>query len=1047
MTTSPDFVGWLPALITTTGTSSTGKLYTLSVSSASCAAGDAVCSVPSDVDGNTITQATPAAAAAAGGVLGLLPKAALSGATGVAVSDGGVMGNGITVLNAGAAGSVVLGASGRAARATRPNGAEFRIGTVDTAGNVTIATAASRATSPVHVYNIAAYGGVPDADTSYGMLIGSAGLTPATDCLPAFNAAKAAIIASGASGKIRIPAAPVGQGWFFSDVLLIDTVFPIELEGEAAFGVTGLPASVCIFAAGTGGIAIGAAASGSIVSHLTCCHPQANAPSTWHALASIDINKCVSPAEGTSEVYYRGIATVGPYPFTGSTQPVFPTCWESAIAFPVGGEIYVTTIAESPGTVYAAPTLSIPLSINALPTTYGAPWRYRCTVEGVTAEGRFAHPYSGPAPKWTTGVSPAANTIVRPTDGAWTGACFRVTTPGTAGAEPNWALATGPGQTVTSGSVTYTWLATCWPRTAGLTTVDGTVSWVLDDTSGQFIDGAVTWNVKPCAAAIAFRMSAQAHWEHLYVFNWVGDGYVIDGSHDLGSQANCWSAYRPHCTNVMGDGWRVAGNDCGAGHGDMLVMSNARGACIREDNDIGNSYTSCLVEDGGSNQKPKWAYYSVNGTANSSFLGCYTEGALLSRLGGTTTLFAKQGRWSFTPDSGPLDFTNSTRVAAYAIISEKQGLTWTANAYAVPGVTVYPSTPNTKRYVITSTSGSVYMSNAGGEPNFNAHVVNGATFTETSNDARSAGGTITYQVAGADQTTLRLGSQSNPDFILEWSASDDGVNPYTLTNNGRGGWYALLFKNSGGGAAMQFSRSDYAGNGNGDTGGGGWAAFLYGFRWGVSSQVQMVPSLGATYPWTVIQGKGVKGDVVVNVYAAKVGDIHASHYYGTSAGVDGAATNYGVVMIKDVRNTSALLVETAPKARWDTGLSGDSTPLPAVESSRDAKTTTDATANVVVHTYTPPNGVNITTWFVTAQQTAGTGNPTFGTWRITAAYSIVSGTPTVLDAVTVTAGSANTVSGVTAPAINVNGSALEVRVTGVASKTYLWKTVRKSVES
>ncbi len=829
---------------------------------------------------------------------GLVPQAIAtsSGSAGQSIS---IQHTGIIpgVLGVGALTYATVDGNGHIQRTVSPSPSTLVVGTVYANGDFgALFPGFYVSSSGTRVYNLPLYGGVADAETAYGMLIGSVGTVAATDNLPAFNAAKAAIVAFGGSGVISIPAAPVGQGWFFSGVLQLDTAFPIELVGEAGDGVTGLPGTMLIFAAGTGGVAIGVAASGSIVSKIAVCHPQANAPRTWPSLHSITINECVSPQEGTSEVYYRGIATVGPYPFTGSTQPVFPLCWESAIAFPVGAKVYVTTIAESPGTVYAAPTLAVPLSINAIPTTYGTPWKYRCTAEGVTAEGRFAHPYSGPAPKWTTGVSPAANTIVRPTDGAWTGACFRVTTPGTAGAEPNWALATGPGQTVTSGSVTYTWLATCWPRTAGLTTVDGTVSWVLDDTSGQFTDGAVTWNVKPCAAAIAFRMSAQAHWEHLYVVSWVGDGYVIDGSHDLGTQANCWSAYRIHCTNVMGDGWRVAGNDCGAGHGDMLVMSNARGACIREDNDIGNSYTSCLVEDGGSNQKPKWAYYSVNGTANSSFLGCYTEGALLSRIGGTTTLFAKQGRWAFTPDSGPLDFTNSTRIAAYAILSEKQGLTWTANTYAVPGVTVYPSTPNTKRYAVVSTSGSVYMSNAGGEPNFAAHLVNGATFTETSNDARSVGGTITYQVVGADQTTLKLGSQSNPDTILEFSATDDGINPYTLTNQGAGraGWYTLLaYGNS---PAIQWSRNDYPGNGNGDTGQGGWTGFQYGFRWGTSF-VQMGVSRGATFPWTLLQGNGVKGDVVTNIHAANVGEPHAYHYYGSSAGVDAAATNYGCVLI------------------------------------------------------------------------------------------------------------------------------------------------------
>ncbi len=827
---------------------------------------------------------------------GLVPQAIAtsSGSAGQSIS---IQHTGIIpgVLGAGALTYATVDGNGHIQRTVSPSPSTLVVGTVYANGDFgALFPGFYVSSSGTRVYNLPLYGGVADAETTYGMLIGSVGTAAATDNLVAFNAAKAAIVAFGGSGVISIPAAPVGQGWFFSGVLKLDAAFPIELEGEAGFGVATLPGTVLIFAAGTGGVAIGGTASGSIVSKIAVCHPQINVPRTWPSLTAVSINLCVSPAEGTSEVYYRGIATGGPYPSTGSTQPVFPTCWESALNFPVGGKIYVTTIDEAAGTVYASGAHTI----NELPTTYGAPWRYRCTAEGLTADGRFAHPYSGPAPKWTTGTSPIAGTIVRPTDGAWTGACFTVTTPGTAGAEPNWALATGAGQTVTSGGVTYTWFATCWPRTAGLTTVDGTVSWVLDSTTGQFTDGAVTWNVKPIAACIAFRMSAQAHWEHLYAFNWVGDGFVIDGSHDLGTQANSWTAHRIRVAIAMGDGWRVAGNDCGAGHAKAIVVSTARGASIREDNDIGNTYAACLCEDGGSNQKGKWAYYSINGTAVNSFDGCYCEGAFApSRISSHTTLKARQGRWGFTADSAPMDVLDATAAAAHTILADKQGITWTANAYAYPGLTVYPSTPNNKRYVVLSTSGSVFMSNAGGEPNWAAHVVNGATFTETSNDARSAGGTITYQVAGADRATLKLGSQSNPDFILEWSASDDSNKPYTLTNNGRAGWYALLFQNSGGSAAVQFSRSDYAGNGNGDTGGGGWAAFYYGFRWGLSSQVQFVPSTNGTYPWDLLQGNGVKGDIAINILAANVGEPHAYHYYGSSAGVDASATNYGCVLI------------------------------------------------------------------------------------------------------------------------------------------------------
>src|SRR5262249_5991073 len=50
----------------------------------------------------------------------------------------------------------------RLVRVTRPNGSEYVVGTCNEAGDVAIQPRASRTTSTEHVFNVCAYGAVPD---------------------------------------------------------------------------------------------------------------------------------------------------------------------------------------------------------------------------------------------------------------------------------------------------------------------------------------------------------------------------------------------------------------------------------------------------------------------------------------------------------------------------------------------------------------------------------------------------------------------------------------------------------------------------------------------------------------------------------------------------------------------------------------------------------------------------------------------------------------------------------------------------------------------
>lgn len=206
------------------------------------------------------------------------------------------------------------------------------------------------------------------------------------------------------------------------------------------------------------------------------------------------------------------------------------------------------------------------------------------------------------------------------------------------------------------------------------------------------------------------------------------------------------------------------------------------------------------------------------------------------------------------------------------------------------------------------------------------------------------------------------------------------------------------------------------------------------------------PTNGADQVWQFVSGPGTLG-AEPSWPTISIG----STFTDASSNVwkyMGPKAKYGLSKgIKDARNSASLLVETAPKFRIDTGVSADSTSLGAWETNRDAKTTTDATANVVIHSYAiPTGGIASISWVVTCIQTAGTGNPTFGKWKVTASYFNNAGTVTVLDAAVVTAGSANTVAGVTAPATNISGTSVQLRVTGVASKTYQWR-VRCEVDA
>lgn len=172
------------------------QVFTLSATN--LIAGDWVCLVPTDATGLTVTKAS-IGLPNGGTVLGVVTNAYTAGATGITVVTSGTVGNNATALGAGVAAVAVLDReTGRAVRKQKPDGSEYVLGNVDTTGNITIATSASLATSPLHVYNVKAYGakGDYDATTAVG-----------TDDAPAFAAAIAAMspAASSTGATLYIP--------------------------------------------------------------------------------------------------------------------------------------------------------------------------------------------------------------------------------------------------------------------------------------------------------------------------------------------------------------------------------------------------------------------------------------------------------------------------------------------------------------------------------------------------------------------------------------------------------------------------------------------------------------------------------------------------------------------------------------------------------------------------------------------------------------------------------------------------------------------------
>lgn len=143
-----------------------GQIFTLDAGSASVVTGDVVCSANSSANSLLVTKATAAALLAAGSALGIATEAASPGdAVSVAVA-GLTAAHTVTGLGNGASALAVVDGSAHVARSALPHGGEYIIGQADGKGNVVVAPTAFIATSPLHVFNVKAYGAKGDYDNA-----------------------------------------------------------------------------------------------------------------------------------------------------------------------------------------------------------------------------------------------------------------------------------------------------------------------------------------------------------------------------------------------------------------------------------------------------------------------------------------------------------------------------------------------------------------------------------------------------------------------------------------------------------------------------------------------------------------------------------------------------------------------------------------------------------------------------------------------------------------------------------------------------------------
>jgi hypothetical protein len=551
-------------------------------------------------------------------------------------------------------------------------------------------------------FNVLDFGALPDAEVLLGFRAGSKGTELATDNLPAFEAAVAAIQATGVPGRLRIPAGT----YYLSGRWFVNATVPIEIVGDGGdyFGgnrptnlvwprfnfISGAVTKIACLHIAT--------PAGSIIRDINIWQPPADAVLPWSTQkargGAFTFNTNVIPDEGSFGVTYH-CTLPSPGVIPGDTHTPFPKEIDIATRFNVGDLIYVPSIIDS---------------LNPNNKVY----RYRviaATGDQTTDVARNFLPYTGgQAEPFVAGAHYDGSSVVRPTDVNWTGSYFAVVAgSGAVNTEPNWPREMG--RTVTQDGVTFKNAGPIWPRSPGLTTTTintgtlATISWQLDDTSGVFHDTngggtPIDWEVQAPIAGILFEAATKIIQVNVEFIS--GDG--VRGIGSTGTPGDAWRAEDIIIQSPANDGFTITGGDANIGTAKGIQVFGAGRAHIWDKSFLGNSYYECHIRAEDGSHPGRFGYRCTELTAATAFYSCYMEGGSApSYIAGPQSIIAPQGLWSFFHDDFPPAYYQRSRfLSSHFVTSGPPGKVWRAGEVLVNRDIRRPTTSNGKRYIVTT---------------------------------------------------------------------------------------------------------------------------------------------------------------------------------------------------------------------------------------------------------------------------------------------------------------------------------------------------------
>jgi hypothetical protein len=986
----------------------------------------------------------------------------------VLVAISGSLPPSITNLAA-AAGFVRVSTAGRCEMVSGLASTDYQVGEVDGAGILTISQSGlgggslarkprKTGLSPKYVFNILDYGGNGDSDVNIGSKIGSGGTLPATDNLAAFNAAYAAVQASGAPGEIYFPYG----NYFFSGTLVCNGVYPVYITGDTGhrFAAGGGTATQFIFPVydtlNSGNhvtnqcILFGGTAGSSIQNITIWASPNSQQWVHWKAgLPGATFNTFLIPSYGSIGFVFH--ATNGnPAIALSTNEPVWGVKLDTGRRYEIGQYFWsaITDVLNPSNKV----------------------WQYTFTAatgDQRTWDDQTGYvPYAGACAIATTGstftAADVSATVVRPSDAqfnASNGSLFLVSSvTGTSvvltGDPTTWNTASTLNATVTiagtGGSVTFKNVGPCLPRTVGLSTVltnlgaTGTLTVTLTSTTGILVDpnntggggGTVNWEVRPVCHGIQCNGSSLI--DTVNVIGAPGDAIFINAGQ--GTAGDLWLVRDCNLSHSARNGISIQGGDANIGEfsGNQILGHGDTG--IDDNSFLGCSFYGGQLADEQNGHPGNYSIRVKQTTSGSTYDSVYIEGGYAPAFFRGGEIRGQKGIWNFYPDSG---FVGSQSVSdsggrhtPRAFSAGPKGQPWAVTRNNASRKTylndfVLPSAGSSLRMQVTSVSYPGARKAAVTEPTW--PTIAGNTVTESSTLVATAstmtgnGVPVVVTTAtphGFDNGDQVTGSGTVGNTAANTTAKIINLSPVTFQLagvTGNGTWV------SGG----TFTRTDSityqaqpTGNSNITIGNDADPAQAYNITW---SDCPGGP--GNTTAFGLRANTPVTGEMGWT-FGGNPGNCPIAA--GFVGGIPYARFLYQVRVNDEILGTGGA-----------DNTSGTNTTKPDDSTKRWAGTATSATA-VTVNTYTPPDGsvVDIV-WDFVVKQTAGTGNPKGAKFRVSYSVRRAGSVLTVLDAASITAGSANEITPTIAvdisgaPAINLTFNAAD------ATKTFVLGGIRE----